>query len=406
MIRPSGPGGQFSSDNAEKMAQEILATDPNDTHGNYRRFVLQDRLKRDYDKYVRGANGIDAYRDGILHFVHDYGTTGLFAVLPSTKAATGQSAVQATNDVWHFRSTEPEAYRNNQDVIGYFFAQGGFTQPGDQGPSASPLPMYQGQKQAGERVQKQQDFIDDAMREYGWMLWNPKAKEIDAMPLDEKGIAAAKDALAAQITELTGGAWARGMSSSVKTETVIKHMEDALEDDAVKSLNSAPYIATYLQKRRDVIEALRAKGSAANLSAKKNQAEVLPLITLAQQLIQQDGTGAFNNAWNRVFIDEFKGRLRCPQRTRVAPTSVCPTTTGSRSATRDPRSTTRSPGTTATTSRPTRVCTGRRSTRTRCSTRCWARGRSRSSPGRWPRTISATCRRTSPVSSRTAPRTP
>ena len=206
--------------------------------------------------------------------------------------------------------------------------------------------MYQGQKQAGERVQKRQDFIDDAMREYGWMLWNPKAKEIDAMPLDEKGIAAAKDALAAQITELTGGAWARGMSSSVKTETVIKHMEDALEDDAVKSLNSAPYIATYLQKRRDVIEALRAKGSAANLSAKKNQAEVLPAHHAGPAV---DPAGRHRSVQQRLepgVHRRVQGRLRCPQRTRVAPTSVCPTTTGSRSATRDPRSTTRSPGTT------------------------------------------------------------
>lgn len=306
-IQTDGPGGQFSSANSAQMAEEIFNVDPNDKAGNYRRFVIQDKLKQEWNRYTQGGGGLDAYRDGVLHFVHDYGVTGLFSVLPGTRAGTGDASVQATNDVWHFRSQEPEAYSENQDVIGLFFAGGGGTVPGDQGPTGFSLPLYMGQKQSGDRVQKQKDFITDAMNEYGWMLWNPKSKEIDGSGMDTQGIALAKDQLRQEIRTKTGGAWTGKPKDSGKTDSIIENIKGALTNDAVMSLASAPYIATYMQKRDDIIAQLHAEGRPANLGAKKNQQIVMPLITLAQQLIQQDGTGAFNNAWNRVFIDEFQG---------------------------------------------------------------------------------------------------
>jgi len=295
-----------NSDSA-KIADAILKADPTDKGGAYRRWIIQDKLKQEWNKYTTGAGGLQAYRDGMLHFVHDYGLTALFSVLPPTQGQDGNSPTQATNDVWHFRTTEPEAYQQNQNVIGLFFAGGSAFVPGDNSATGFATPLYTVQKQSGERQQKDEPkFIRDAMNEYGWMLWNPKVKQFEAntsMSPDQQSNA--KDGLRAEIRDLTGGAWTGMPLDAGKTASLMEQLHDAVKDPTIQTLKSAPYIKQYMDFRDQILQEMHASGGTTNLTSQDNQSYAIRLIDEAKTLNQQDTTGAFNNAWQRLLSNEF-----------------------------------------------------------------------------------------------------
>lgn len=297
----------YSPSDQGKMVDAILAADPTDSKFAARRWIIQDKLKQEWEKYTAGTGSLDAYRNGMLHFVHDYGKTALFSVLPSTQGADNVSPNQATNDVWHFRTTQPDAYTQNQNVIGLFFAGGSAFVPGDKSPTGYSSPLYSAQKAAGEREQKPADqYVKDAMNEWGWMLYNPKKLEIEQNPsltADQKS--AAKDGLTKDIQELTNGAWTGQPVDSGKTTMLMQQLRTATNDPTVQTLASAPYLKEYMDYRDELLAQMKNKGVVGNFTNKANLPYAIQLINKAKELISADPTGAFNNAWNRLLINEF-----------------------------------------------------------------------------------------------------
>lgn len=265
---------------------------------NKAHMVLVDKLALEYQRYT--ANG--HYKDGSSNFVHDYGLTALLAVLPSSQT----SGPQATNDLWKFRTQAPQSYSNNSDVIGYFFAAGSGFDPNNTGPTGYASSLYSQQKASGERTQKQPDqFVQDGLREFGWMMWNPKVREIELSTMSKSQQAAAKDALKADIIEKTGGAWTDQPNKPSAVVTQIQQVQDALKDPHVSSLRSAHYIQQYMDAREQVVKQIRAQGGVANLSTQQNLPYTQRLVDLGLQLNREDTSGAFNNVWQRLLSKEF-----------------------------------------------------------------------------------------------------
>jgi hypothetical protein len=148
------------------------------------------------------------------------------------------------------------------------------------------------------------------------MLWNPKVREIELSTMSDSQKAAAKDALKANIIEVTGGAWTDQPNKPSAVVTQIEQVKGALEDDHIQSLRSAHYIQQYMDARDQVIKEIRAQGGVANLSTKQNLPYTQRLVDLGLQLNSQDTSGAFNNIWQRLLSKEFGSA------SQVAPSQV------------------------------------------------------------------------------------
>jgi hypothetical protein len=306
---PSGKpvGAGYTPSDGGAMVDAILSGDPKDKNRDAQRWIIQDKMKQEWDKYTAGTGSLDSYRNGVLNFVHDHGASALFSVLPGTTGADGVSPTQATNDVWHFYTHEPETYRQNRDVIGLFFAGGSAMVPGDTSATGYASPLYTAQKDMGERTQQTADeHVRAAMSEYGWTLYNPKKAEIeknDSLSADEK--AAANSRLSADIRHVTNGAWTGKPLDSGKSVRLMEQLGTAVQDPTIQTLNSAPYLKDYMDYRDEILQQMRHDGVTLDLSTKSNQGYAIKLIDRAKELLRADPTGAFNNAWNRLLINEF-----------------------------------------------------------------------------------------------------
>jgi hypothetical protein len=85
----------------------------------------------------------------------------------------------------------------------------------------------------------------------------------------------------------------------------MEQLHDAVKDPTIQTLKSAPYIKQYMDFRDQILQEMHASGGTTNLTSQANQSYAIRLIDEAKVLNQQDTTGAFNNAWNRLLSNEF-----------------------------------------------------------------------------------------------------
>lgn len=277
------------------------------------RFTLQSVLHNEWNKYVSGP-GTNAYQNGMLNFVHDHGPAALMSVLPRS-----QGVNQATNDVWQFATDHPDTYNtfagtpDNPGVIGLFFAAGSVA-TSDPGPTGYSDSMYARQKQTGERVLKTPNaFLKDALDQWGWMLWDQKASEIEQAGMKSNGkmdnswVSAQKADVKEQIRALTNGSWTGEGGSAGDRVAQMTQLESALKDPVIQTLSSAKVIQTYMDARANAIQRSKARNTGVDLSSTQNVDLANSLYQTALGLYQQDPSGAFSNIWHRLLEKELGG---------------------------------------------------------------------------------------------------
>lgn len=274
-----------------------------DKTGGVRRYMLQARLGAEYQKYIK--NDRDA---GTAEFVRDYGTTALFSVMTPT-TTTGP---QATNDIWRFRSQEPDTYDKFNPVIGLFFAGGsgsfGST-PDPKNPTDFARPLYDFQKATGERrVKDPNSYIQDVNKELGWLLYNQATKEIDEGILsgrfDDSQAAVLREQRRLEVSQKYPG-WTGKAGSLERLPATLVALREAVSDPVMSTLASAGPIREYLDARDKAVEALHGEGHTGTFTSEAGSVYGKQLTGLAIRLAESDKTGAFRNVWNRVFKQEF-----------------------------------------------------------------------------------------------------
>jgi hypothetical protein len=275
--------------------------DPNtpvDEAAALRRVMLQDRLMVEFRKYTE-----DDYNQGVAQFVEDYGRNALFAVLPTTTSASGDDLPAATNDIWEFRSSEPDAYSEYAPVLGLFFA-------GDNPVETFSKELYGWQRAGGERVKKTglqaQDSVNNAM---GWMIWEQQSKAFD---VDQTGWnEAQRDALQRQRSQTKDAimaqfpGWTGTQTDPSEFPKQMDRLKDAVEDERIQTLPSTKFIADYLATRDDAIESLRNRTGSSDLSTIEAGPEREMLLSVASRFNREEKSGGFHNAWIRLLSDEF-----------------------------------------------------------------------------------------------------
>jgi hypothetical protein len=285
----SAVGGAFTpSTFSPDMLVEVK--DPQEQAG-VTQWMMIDKIQAEYQKYTE-----DDYKTGSLNFVRDYGGTALFSALPRTKT-TG--IAQATNDMWKFRTDNPDSYKENIEVIGLFMSN-------DDLGSAFARDLFMEQRREGVRSYMTRDeYIEKANDAIGWILWNKTTADIDAAVGDDDDEVANLRALARRDLVDRFPGFSPSARDTGKTTELIAKVEDALKDPAVQSLPSAFYIDRYLRQRNAAVTALIEQGGTDNLKAKGNSDIAQALTDLGNQYANDDTSGGFRHIWNRLFSQEL-----------------------------------------------------------------------------------------------------
>lgn len=265
---------------------QILAS--GDATGNVEHMLTLARLNDEFRKYTATD-----YNAGLAQFVKDYGGTALLSVLPRT---TTDGPV-ATDDIWEFRTEEPQAYTEHRGVIGLFFKSGAEA-------AFSPT-LYQWQKASGERGTKDpQEYLQSVNRALGWMLWDAGTNQImQDYPKNQQGQARAL--LREEIQNKMPG-WTGRATDLGDFDNRMKQVRDALDDPAIQTLPSAYWIGAYVKSRDSAIAEYRAQtGDAGTLTTKAATPYRERLFYLASEMMKNDTTGGFATAWNQLFSGEF-----------------------------------------------------------------------------------------------------
>lgn len=285
-------------------AQAIDVTD-GDKAGGVRMMMLQDRLAQEWRKYTAAkspATASDDYANGALRFLGDYGLFAFYSVMPRTQT-NEEIPVTPTADIWEFRTNNPDAYDRNRNVIALFFPGGD-----PQGEwSDAQANLYRWQKVSGERTQKTpDDFLTDANRSLGWIMYGAMNQQLARLGIsgDEETVIRAQ--IANDIAEKFPG-WTNEPMDTGTFKRAMIQTEEATHDPDLQTLPGTPYIATYLEARKDAITGLQEQGYAGDLSASYASVERANLAALAGRLAAQDSSGTFSYAWGRLFSSEFEG---------------------------------------------------------------------------------------------------
>jgi hypothetical protein len=265
------------------------------------RYYTQYELVKVFRNYTAGAEG-DLYDQRRAQFVADWGPAALNSVLPLT-TPTEAGVPTATNDVWEFRTNQREAYDSYLPVIGLFFSGDDLNSSYARGFSPE---LSRAQRQAGERryltafeaqVRSQQQL--------GWMLYNQKTREIDALPITDQQKLVLRARTRKDISEHYK--YFTGKPSNLgETAVLMNILKEAVHNKDVQTLPSAPYLAQYLKARDEAIGWLFDHGMSDDLSSKQAQPAATILIRLAQRLNNEDTSGGFRNFWNRVGLGDFE----------------------------------------------------------------------------------------------------
>jgi hypothetical protein len=270
----------------------LVEVDSPEGQAEITRHMLLDKLGEEFQKYTA-----DDYKAGVINFAQDYGTTALFGALPRTQT---DYAIQATNDMWRFATDNPEAYKQNIEVIGLFMSN-------DDLGSNFAREQYTAQKVAGERrVMRPNDYTTKVNETIGWMLWNQKTKEITQQLGDGTDEARAARAQVRDALERQYPGFSPSAKDTGRIEETIMKIEDALDDEAIQSLPSYFYVKRYIDARRAARSMLQEEGGGTgNLNTKGNADVALALRSLGDQYARQDTSGGFRNMWNRILTQEL-----------------------------------------------------------------------------------------------------
>jgi hypothetical protein len=273
---------------------ETKSTDPED-QASVARWVMVDKLMEEYQKYTK-----DDYKTGTLNFVNDFGGTALFSALPRTKT---DAIAQATNDMWQFRTDNPEAYKNNIAVIGLFMSN-------DDLGSNFARDLFMEQRKEGVRGYMKLNgpggYSEKVNEALGWMLWNKGTEDIDrAVGEDEEKRARLRKVMSDDLIDRFPG-FSPSAKDTGRNVELMKKIRDALEDPAVQSLPSAYYVDRYLRQRDAALAALMEKTSDINsLSVQGATPVARQLWLIGQQYANEDTSGGFRHMWNRVLSQEL-----------------------------------------------------------------------------------------------------
>lgn len=270
-------------------------------------FAMADEYRKYLSSYPTVAEGQEAFLD-------DYGAAALLSVLPKTKTDTG---TPATNDIWAWKTDHEDAYKDpdTRGVVQYFFAASSFSDkpanrvdrdPGDFAPE-----LWDAQKVSGERVSKDlAEMIQSVRDRKSWMLYNNRVQQMVDDGWSQKQISVGKARLRDELRKDNPNWDPTAKADTRSIEVLFAGLHRAVDDPAFADLDSTPYIRKYLEERDGVIEKLRQAGYTAStlVSSAKSGPYVeahayLEKIGLA--LIKADPTGAFVNAWNRLFGKEI-----------------------------------------------------------------------------------------------------
>lgn len=273
---------------------ETKSTDPAD-QAEVARWVMTDKLMEEYQKYTK-----DDYKTGTLNFVNDFGGTALFSVLPRTKT---DAIAQATNDMWQFRTDNPESYKNNIAVIGLFMSN-------DDLGSNFARDLFMEQRKDGIRGYMKLDgpggYAEKANEALGWMLWNKGTEDIDrAVGEDEEKRARLRALLSEDLSARFPG-FGVGAKDTARNAKLWQKIRDALDDPAIQTLPSYFYVDRYIRQRDAALAALREETTDINaLDVKAASPVARQLWLLGQQYAAEDSSGGFRHMWNRVLSQEL-----------------------------------------------------------------------------------------------------
>lgn len=261
-------------------------------------------LSGEFHKYTKNA---PSYEVGLANFVEDYGDTALLSVLPKTNSAN----VQATNDVWAWRTDYPESYDAYNSIAGLMFAatEDSPSLTGDSdGPNQFSRTLYEQQKQSGERVARTpKEMLDYYTNALGDMLWNKATQDLAYRTnLSSTDIAIARGQIAREIRDkFPGWSPSRNMDTvATRISDLERATSDPTPDEGLEATPGWEYVKTYMAERRKAMAIAETRGSG-NLSTKQNQDLAEHLATIAGALMRVDDSGAFTNAWTRVLEHEL-----------------------------------------------------------------------------------------------------
>lgn len=273
---------------------ETKSTDP-EKQAQVAQWVFVDKLMEEYQKYTK-----DDYKTGTLNFVDDFGGSALFSALPRTKT---DAIAQATNDMWQFRTDNPESYNNHIAVIGLFMSN-------DDLNSNFSRELFMEQRQKGTRGYMKLNgpggYAEKANEAIGWMLWNKGTADIDrAVGEDEEKRARLRSLMSEDLTARYPG-FSPSAKDTGKNVELYEKIREALNDPAIQTLPSAYYADRYLRQRDAALAALREKtGDINSLGVKGATPVARQLWLLGQQYANEDTTGGFRHMWNRVLSQEL-----------------------------------------------------------------------------------------------------
>lgn len=284
--------------------QYAIEASNGDKGGAVRWFMMADKLAQEWRQYTAPkseATWREDYNNGALNFIKDYGLFAFYSVMPRTEQPGVPFAMAPTADIWSFRTDEPQAYEQHRGVIGLFFPGG--DPAGEWGSGETNL--YAWQKAAGERTYKSpDDYWEDANTSLGWIKYATAQKEVMTQVSDPAQQSVLMADYADQIERKFPG-WTPEGTNPGRFTKILTQLEDAVQDDAIQTLPGTPYIAKYLDARRDAIQSLRDVGQVGTLSSDYASAQRAQLLGLATHLVRQDTSGTFAYAWSRFFSDEL-----------------------------------------------------------------------------------------------------
>lgn len=264
-----------------------------------RPFITQVQLAQEFRKYVDNSR---SYNEGVQNFITDYGDTALFSVLPSRDT----SGIQATNDVWTWRSNFEDSYAANQRIVGLFFAGDDFGDDFNQD-------LYNWQKLEGEiKPRDMERLVQDSQNRIADLAWNAYTTSVAS----EEGFSAVqqKAALAEAKEELMRKypGWDPARPRFSANDTVLSRLttlEKAVlspePDEGLVQTPGWPYLKAYMEERTKVIDLARTRGTPGGLGTKANRDLAEHLADVGVAMMRRDPSRAFTNAWNQLLSREL-----------------------------------------------------------------------------------------------------
>ena len=274
-----------------------------------RRMALVATLAEEYRRYTEKD-----YDQGTQAFVEDYGNGALLATFAITDA---NGAPQATNSVWQFRTDHPEEYNRYQQVAGLFFPGGDPVNDmaNQESPNAYSPELRGWQAAEHERVSRilgnneqfpGKNFASEALSQIGWALWNSGTQQIANSDLSATQKSVARFHLKDDLMERYAAAGFDPDAHDRRSlEIRFKALQEALGDEAFQQQQSYPYIKEYMDARDAARQELGDTFGSGKFDTQRAVEYRDHLVDLGVKLMQADGSGAFVNAWNRLFSQEL-----------------------------------------------------------------------------------------------------